>query len=120
MLIVSGIAALVMAGGALILRGDGDDDEDETDEHDLSVAAVLLDTIADAAAAAGVAATGAIILATGGWYWLDPAVALAIALVVAYHAIALIRKVLIRLRPAVADSSGDLSGTEQESSVTSD
>ena len=114
-LIVSGIAALVMAGGALILRGDGDDDEDETDEHDLSVAAVVLDTIADAAAAAGVAATGAIILATGGWYWLDPAVALAIALVVAYHAIALIRKVLIRLRPAVADSSGDLSGTEQES-----
>ena len=113
-LIVSGIAALVMAGGALILRGDGDD-EDETDEHDLSVAAVVLDTIADAAAAAGVAATGAIILATGGWYWLDPAVALAIALVVAYHAIALIRKVLIRLRPAVADSSGDLSGTEQES-----
>ena len=85
-LIVSGIAALVMTGGALILRGD---DEDETDEHDLSIAAVLLDTIADAAAAAGVAAVGAIILATGGWYWLDPAVALAIAVVVAYHAFAL-------------------------------
>src|SRR6266702_4240264 len=90
-LIVSGIAALVMAGGALVLRGDGDDDEgedeDEASQHDLSVAAVLLDTIADAAAAAGVAATSAIILATGGWYWLDPAVALAIAIVVAYHAI---------------------------------
>jgi cobalt-zinc-cadmium efflux system protein len=111
-LIVSGIAAVVMTGGALILRGD----EEETDEHDLSVAAVLLDTIADAAAAAGVAATGAIILATGGWYWLDPAVALAIALIVAYHAIALIRKVLIRLRPAIANDSGDLSGTDQESS----
>jgi cobalt-zinc-cadmium efflux system protein len=66
-LIVSGIAALVMAGGALILRGDGDDNEDEADEHDLSVAAVLLDTVADAAAAAGVAVAGAIILATGGW-----------------------------------------------------
>jgi cobalt-zinc-cadmium efflux system protein len=104
-LIVSGAAALVMAGGALILRGDRADDEDETDEHELSVAAVLLDTIADAAAAAGVAATGAIILATGGWYWLDPAVALTIALVVAYHAITLIRKVLIRLRHPVADSS---------------
>jgi cation diffusion facilitator family transporter len=99
-LIVSGVAALVMAGAALILRGDGDEDERETDEHDLSVAAVLLDTIADAVAAAGVAATGAIILATGGWYWLDPAVALTIALVVAYHAIALIRKVFMRLRPA--------------------
>jgi cobalt-zinc-cadmium efflux system protein len=99
-LIVSGVAALVMTGGALILRGDNDDDEGKTGEHDLSVAAILLDTIADAAAAAGVAATGAIILATGGWYWLDPAVALTIAFIVAYHAIALIRKVLIRLRPA--------------------
>jgi cobalt-zinc-cadmium efflux system protein len=99
-LIASGIAALVMAGGVLILRGNGDDDENQTGEHDLSVAAVLLDTIADAAAATGAAATGAIILATGGWYWLDPAVALIIALVVTCHAIALIRKVLIRLRPA--------------------
>jgi cobalt-zinc-cadmium efflux system protein len=103
-LVVSGIAALVMAGGALVLRGDGDDDEDESEDHGLSVAAVLLDTIADAAAAAGVAVTGAIILATGGWYWLDPAVALAIAVVVAYHAFALIRKVLTRLRPTTADA----------------
>ena len=91
-LIVSGIAALVMTGGGLVLRRHY---EDETDEHDLSVTAVLLDTIADAATA-GVAAKGAIILATDGWYWLDPAVALTIA----FHAIALIRKVLIRLGPA--------------------
>ena len=105
-LIVSGIAALVMTGGELVLRRHH---EDETDEHDLSVAAVLLD-IADAAAA-GVAATGAIILATDGWYRLDPAVALTIAFIVAFHAIALIRKVLIRLGPAVADGSGDPSGT---------
>jgi cobalt-zinc-cadmium efflux system protein len=107
-LIVSGTAAFVMTGGVLVLRRDH---ENETDEHDLSIAAVLLDTIADAAAAAGVAATGAIILATGGWYWLDPAVALTIALLVAHQAIALIRKVLIRLGPAVAEGSGDLSGT---------
>jgi cobalt-zinc-cadmium efflux system protein len=58
----------------------------------------LLDTAADAAAAAGVAVAGAIILATHGLYWLDPAVALAIAVVVAYHAIALIRKVVARRR----------------------
>jgi cobalt-zinc-cadmium efflux system protein len=95
-----------MAAGALILRGDADDEEGETGERDLSVAAVLLDTIADAAAAAGVAAAGAIILATGGWYWLDPAVALAIALIVAYHAVALIRKVIGRLRSAAADTGG--------------
>jgi cobalt-zinc-cadmium efflux system protein len=105
-LVVSGIAALVMAAGALVLRGDADDTGGETHERDLSVAAVLLDTIADAAAAAGVAAAGGIILATRGWYWLDPAVALAIAVVVAYHAFALIRKVLSRLRPAAADSAG--------------
>ena len=53
-----------MAGGALVLRRDGDDQEDETDERDLSV--LLLDTIADADQGS-VAATGAIILATGGW-----------------------------------------------------
>src|SRR5215471_10169822 len=97
-LVVSGVAALVMLAGAFVLRGDDDDEGGE--ERDLSVAAVLLDTVADAAAAAGVAAVGAIILVTGGWYWLDPAVALAIAVVVAYHAVALIGKVLARLRPA--------------------
>ena len=51
-LVVSGIAAVAMTAGALILRGDGTDGEGE---RDLSVAAVLLDTVADAAAAAGVA-----------------------------------------------------------------
>jgi cation diffusion facilitator family transporter len=102
-LIVSAVAAVAMAAGALILRGD--DDDDEGGDRDASVAAVLLDTVADAAAAAGVAVTGAIILATGGWYWLDPAVALVIAVIVAYHALALIRKVTRRLR-ATATGSG--------------
>lgn len=91
-LIVSAIAAIVMTVAAIILRADSDED----DEGDLSVAAVLLDTIADAAAAVGVAITGAIILATGSLFWLDPAVALAIALVISWHAFALIRKVLRR------------------------
>ena len=59
--------------------------------------AVLLDTIADAAAAAGVAVTGGIIMATGGWYCLDPSV----ALIIACHALALLRKVLARLRSAI-------------------
>ena len=100
-LIVSGVAALTMTVGALVLRADDDD----ADGRDLSVAAVLLDTIADAAAAAGVATTGGIILATGGWYWLDPAVALVIAVVIAYHALALLRKVLARLRSPRARGS---------------
>jgi cation diffusion facilitator family transporter len=89
-LIVSAIAAVVMLIGALILGGDLDDDEDE----DLNLKAVLLDTAADAAAAAGVALAGGVILATRAWYWLDPAAASLIALVIAYHALALIRKVI--------------------------
>jgi len=97
-LVVSGVAAVVMLAGAVILRRDDDDEGGE--ERDLSVAAVLLDTVADAAAAAGVAAVGAIIVATGGWYWLDPAVALTIAVVIAYHALVLLKKVLARLRTA--------------------
>jgi cobalt-zinc-cadmium efflux system protein len=90
-LVASGIAALVMMAGVLILRRD-----DDGEERDLSVAAVLLDTAADAAAAAGVAAAGAVILVAQGWYWLDPAVALTIAVLVAYHAVALIRTILRR------------------------
>jgi len=85
-----------MTAGALVLQANVDDDD--ADGRDLSVAAVLLDTIADAAAAAGVAATGGIILATAGWYWLDPAV----ALIIAYHALALLRQVLGRLRSPTA------------------
>ena len=103
-LVMSGVAAVAMLIGAFVLRGD--DEDEEGGERDLSVAAVLLDTVADAATAAGVAVVGAIILATGGWYWLDPAVALAIAVVVAYHALALIRRVLTRLRPRVDEGRG--------------
>ena len=94
-LITSGIAALVMLAGALILGGDPDDDEGG---EDLNVKAVLLDTAADAAAAGGVAVSGAIILGTGGWYWLDPATALAIAVIVSYHAQKLARKITAALR----------------------
>jgi cobalt-zinc-cadmium efflux system protein len=98
-LIVSAIAAVAMTAGAFILRGD---DNNEEDDENLSVAAVQLDTIADAAAAAGVAVTGAIILVVGGLYWLDPAVALVIAAVISWHAVSLIRKVVTRRRQQVA------------------
>ena len=97
-LVVSGVAAVVMAIAALILGGGtddgGTDDGGDGQREDLSVKAVLLDTVADAAAAAGVAITGGVILAMRGWYWLDPAVALAIAVVVAYHAYRLFRSAL--------------------------
>jgi cobalt-zinc-cadmium efflux system protein len=94
-LIVSALAAVVMLAGALIV---GADVEDADGKEDLNIKAVLLDTAADAGAAAGVAVTGAIIFVTGRWNWLDPAVALVIAAVIGYHAAGLIWRVLGALR----------------------
>lgn len=84
-LVVSGVAALVMLGGALLLADDVDD-ADGGAPGDLHVRAVLLDTAADAVAAAGVAVAGVVIAATRGNDWLDPGVALVIAVVIGYHA----------------------------------
>ena len=96
-LIASGIAALVLLGGGLILRGDADDPEDSEGDR-ANVRAVLLDTLADSAAAGGVAVTGAIILADPALAWLDPTVALVIAAVIGYQALVLIRQVVVALR----------------------
>jgi len=52
--------------------------------------AVSCDTATDAAAAAGVAVAGGIILATGALFWIDPAVVIVIAIVVGYHAVRLL------------------------------
>ncbi len=87
--IVSAMAASAMIVCAFILGNV---------EGDLNMESVMLDTVADAAAAVGVAISGAIILATSGTYWLDSLVALLIALVVGYHAIRLMRRVLSDLR----------------------
>ncbi len=87
--IVSVIAAAAMIGCAFIL-GDVD--------GDLSMESVMLDTVADAAAAIGVAISGAIILATNGTYWLDSLVALLIAIVVTYHALRLMGRARTDLR----------------------
>jgi cobalt-zinc-cadmium efflux system protein len=96
-LVASGAAALVMLGAGLILRGDDDVPGDSAGDR-ANMRAVLLDTLADSAAAAGVAVTGAIILADPGLSWLDPAIALAIAAVVGYHALRLVREVITALR----------------------
>jgi cobalt-zinc-cadmium efflux system protein len=96
-LIASGVAALVMLGGGLLLRGD-EDTADDTEGDRANMRAAVLDTLADSAAAAGVAVTGAIILAAPSLAWLDPAVALIIAAVIGYHAIRLLREVAAALR----------------------
>jgi len=95
--IVSSMATLVMVTTALVLKIDLDDDDDDGDQR-LSSRAVLLDTVADAAAAAGVALTGLVIWATHGLDWLDPAVALVIALVIGYHAAHLVRDIRHSIR----------------------
>lgn len=94
--IVSVVAASAMIGCAFILGNV---------EGDLSMESVLLDTVADAAAAIGVAISGAVILITKGTYWLDSVVAVVISLVVGYHAIRLIGRVLARLRESQPASS---------------
>lgn len=95
--IASGIAAIVMVAGALILQGDERGPADEAGDA-ANMRAVLLDTIADAAAAGGAAAAGAVIAVTGGLYWLDPAVAIGIAAFIGYHVIGLLRDAVNALR----------------------
>lgn len=105
-LIASGIAALAMLGGGLILQGDEPGEED-TEGDRANMRAAILDTLADSAAAAGVAVTGAIILAVPAWSWLDPVAALVISVIVGYHALRLVRDVLRSLRnPAVPPPAG--------------
>lgn len=91
-LIVSTIATLVMGCGALILgRGAG--------SEDLHMRSVLLDTLSDAVASAAVAVSGGVIYLTHGFFWLDPAIAVLIGLVIGYGAVKLLRDVVHALRP---------------------
>lgn len=81
----------VMIAGALVLGL-------SAHREDIHMKSVLIDTLADAAAAAGVLAAGVIIWISGGLYWLDPVVALILAVVIgstgsrlALHAVAALR-----------------------------
>jgi cobalt-zinc-cadmium efflux system protein len=93
--VVSVIAAAAMIACAQIL-GDV--------AGDPNMQSVMLDTVADAAAAIGVAVSGAVILITGSLFWLDSVVALIIAVVIAWHAVKLIRSVLSDQRERSAAS----------------
>ncbi len=95
-LVVSAVAAAVMVAGAVVLHGDTDEVNHVGDEAVMR--AITLDTVADAAAAGGVAVAGAVILVTGRFYWLDPALAAIISVLVGGHAVALLRDVARDLR----------------------
>ena len=94
-LVASSVAAVVMVATAFVLGGEAEDKggDGDNDGGALNVRAVLLDTAADGAAAAGVAVAGGVIYATGGLFWVDPAVALAISVVVGYHAARLLARI---------------------------
>ena len=119
-IVVSAVAALVMGGAVLVLRGGaggaggaagagaaggagGAGGGTETDGAALALRAVLLDTAGDVASAGAVAVVGTVILATGGWHWLDPLIALVIATVVGWRAAVLARVSLRAVRTGVID-----------------
>lgn len=94
-LIVSAVAALVMLAAAFILGADAG-------REDLHMRSILLDTVADGAAAAVVALVGAILAVAHRWYWLDAAAALLVSAIIAVAAIRLLVDVRRALRSGIA------------------
>ncbi|MEA2900534.1 MAG: cobalt-zinc-cadmium efflux system protein [Actinomycetota bacterium] len=58
--------------------------------HDLNMRSAALHMVGDAATSASVAVTAVVILVTGGYHWLDPAVSLLIAALIAVQAVRLV------------------------------
>ena len=100
MAIVSLITLAVMITGALVLGF-------SAHREDIHMKSVLIDTLADAAAAAGVLVAGIIIWLTGGLYWLDPVIALVLAAVIGYAGIRLAIQAIAALRGAEIDFDND-------------
>lgn len=100
MAVVSLITLAVMLTGALVLGL-------SAFREDIHMKSVLLDTLADAAAAAGVLVAGIIIWLTGGVYWLDPVLALIIAAVIGYAGTRLAVQAVRALRGADIDFDDD-------------
>jgi cation diffusion facilitator family transporter len=99
-LIVSAVTMAVLLIGAWVLGA-------SAANEDLHMRSVLLDTLADAAAAGAVAIAGAVIAVTGRFYWLDPALAVLIAVVVAFPASMLCVKAVSAIRGGDVDFTGD-------------
>ena len=87
-------AVIVNLGAALVLY---------ERRFDLNMRSALLHMSADAAASLGVAAAGLVILLTGGFEWLDPAVSIGIAAMIAIEAWRLVRAAVDVLLEATPD-----------------
>ncbi len=81
-IVAAAAAAVVNFGAALFLHGDHDD---------LNMRSALLHMLADGAVSVAVVIVGVVIAVTGGWFWLDPAVSMVIALVIGVQAVSLLR-----------------------------
>lgn len=90
-LITSAIAALLMFVAAAILGADAG-------SEDLHMRSILLDTLADGAAAAVVAIVGAVITIAHRWFWLDAVAAVLVSVIVAISAVRLLVDVVAALR----------------------
>jgi len=100
MAVVSLVTLAVMIAGALVLGG-------SARREDIHMKSVLVDTLADAAAAAGVLVAGSLIWVTRGLYWLDPVIALILAVVIGYTGIRLALQAVAALRGADVDFDTD-------------
>lgn len=100
MAVVSLITLVVMFVGALVLGL-------SAHREDIHMKSVLLDTLADAAAAAGVLVAGVIIWVTDGLYWLDPVIALILAAVIGVVGTRLSVQAVAALRGADIDLDDD-------------
>ena len=90
-------AFAINAGSAFVLRDKG---------SDLNMRSALLHMAGDATASLGVAVAGLVILLTGGLVWLDPAMSMAIGLLIAVEAFQLVRQaaeVLLESTPRDVD-----------------
>ena len=76
-------AFAINAGVALVLREGG---------SDLNMRSALLHMVGDAIASLGVALAGLVILLTGRFLWLDPAVSMAVGVLIAVEAFRLVRQ----------------------------
>ena len=96
-IVVATIALIANTGSALVLRERG---------NDVNMRAALLHMAADAGASFGVVVSGIVILATGGFYWLDPFVSLVIGAVIGWQAVRLVvetTNLLLESTPAGLD-----------------
>ncbi len=112
------VVALVAMGANLVAalglrevrRGERPAPQQDQTQHtamgDLNMRSALLHLLGDAAASAGVALAGLVMLLAGGMYWLDPTVSLLISALIAWQAWGLMRSttaVLLEGTPAGLD-----------------